>query len=67
MVPLTIVVLVALYSRAAHGTAGIGRWFGPIMVVWFAALAGMGVINIVKSPQILAALNPLHAFDLHDE
>jgi KUP system potassium uptake protein len=61
VVPLTIVVLVALYSVQRHGTAGIGRWFGPIMVVWFAALAAMGVINIVQAPQVLAALNPLHA------
>ena len=62
VVPLTIIVLVGLYWAQKHGTAGIGRWFGPIMVVWFAALAVMGVINIVKAPQILAALNPLNAF-----
>ena len=61
VVPLTIVVLVALYSVQSHGTAGIGRYFAPIMVLWFAALAGMGVVNIIKSPAILAALNPLHA------
>jgi KUP system potassium uptake protein len=63
VVPLTIVVLVVLYSAQKHGTAGIGRWFGPIMMLWFAALAAMGVINIVKAPEILAALNPLHAFE----
>jgi KUP system potassium uptake protein len=63
VVPLTIVVLVALYSVQRHGTAGIGRWFGPIMVLWFVALAVMGVINIVQAPVILHALNPLHAFD----
>jgi KUP system potassium uptake protein len=62
VVPLTIVVLVGLYSVQRHGTAGIGRWFGPIMVVWFIALAVMGVINIVQAPVILHALNPLHAF-----
>jgi KUP system potassium uptake protein len=63
VVPLTIIVLVALYSVQRHGTAGIGRWFGPIMVLWFVALAAMGVINIIQAPQILAALNPLHAFE----
>ncbi|GAB3474028.1 potassium transporter Kup [Massilia terrae] len=63
VVPLTIVVLVSLYSVQRHGTAGIGRWFGPIMVLWFIALAIMGLINIVKAPVILSALNPLHAFD----
>jgi KUP system potassium uptake protein len=62
VVPLTILVLVALYAMQRHGTAGIGRWFGPIMVVWFGALAAMGAVNIAAAPQILAALNPLHAF-----
>ncbi|MDQ2989236.1 MAG: KUP/HAK/KT family potassium transporter, partial [Pseudomonadota bacterium] len=62
VVPLTIVVLVALYAVQKRGTAGIGRWFGPIMLVWFAAIAVMGVINIIKAPVILSALNPLHAF-----
>jgi KUP system potassium uptake protein len=63
VVPLTIIVLVALYSVQRHGTAGIGRWFGPIMLTWFAALGVMGVINIVQEPVILHALNPLHAFE----
>nr|WP_315261264.1 potassium transporter Kup [uncultured Duganella sp.] len=61
IVPLTIIVLISLYAMQRHGTAGIGRFFGPIMVLWFAALAIMGVINIVEAPQILAALNPFHA------
>ncbi|TFV91840.1 potassium transporter Kup [Massilia horti] len=62
VVPLAIVVLTALYSVQRHGTAGIGRWFGPVMVIWFGALAAMGVINIIEAPGILAALNPAHAF-----
>jgi KUP system potassium uptake protein len=62
VVPLTIVVLVVLYSLQRHGTGGIGRWFGPIMVVWFAALAAMGVVNIAQAPQVLAAINPFYAF-----
>jgi len=61
VVPLTIIVLVALYAVQSHGTAGIGRWFGPIMLIWFGALAAMGVVNIVQAPAILAALNPWHA------
>ncbi len=61
IVPLTIIVLVSLYALQSQGTAGIGRWFGPIMVIWFAALAVMGVVNIIEAPQILAALNPFHA------
>ena len=63
VVPLTIVVLLVLYSVQRHGTAGIGRWFAPVMLVWFAVLAVMGVINIVQAPVILHALNPWHAFE----
>jgi KUP system potassium uptake protein len=61
VVPLAVAVLVALYLLQKRGTAGIGKWFGPIMLVWFATLAAMGLINIVQNPEILAALNPLHA------
>ena len=62
VVPLTIIVLVSLYSVQRHGTAGIGRFFGPVMVVWFIALAAMGVVNIMDEPSILTALNPVHGF-----
>jgi KUP system potassium uptake protein len=61
VVPLTIVILIGLYAAQRHGTAGIGRWFGPIMLLWFAALAIMGIVNIAGSPGILVALNPWHA------
>ena len=61
VVPLTIVVLVALYSVQRHGTAGIGRFFGPIMLVWFISLAAMGIVNILETPVVLNALNPYHA------
>lgn len=61
VVPITVAVLVALYMLQHHGTSGIGKWFGPIVLIWFAALATMGVVNIVENPAILAALNPLHA------
>ncbi|OWW20673.1 potassium transporter Kup [Noviherbaspirillum denitrificans] len=61
VVPLTVVVLVALYTLQSKGTGGIGKWFGPIVLVWFGALAAMGIVNIAENPAILAALNPLHA------
>lgn len=61
VVPLTVLILVALYSVQHKGTGGIGKWFGPVMLLWFAALAAMGLINIAHNPQILAAVNPLHA------
>lgn len=61
VVPATIVILVGLYMLQAHGTAGIGRFFGPIMCLWFLTLGVMGVINITRAPEILAAFNPLYA------
>jgi KUP system potassium uptake protein len=61
VVPITVAVLVALYSVQYKGTAGIGKLFGPIVLLWFAALAAMGVANIAANPGILAALNPLYA------
>ncbi len=61
VIPLTLVVLIALYAVQSRGTGGIGKWFGPIVLVWFLALAVMGVMNIVQNPAILAAFNPAHA------
>jgi len=63
VLPLTVTVLVALYSLQSKGTAGIGKFFGPIVLVWFAALATMGIINIVHYPAVLAAFNPWYAFN----
>ena len=62
VIPLTVAVLVALYMVQRRGTAGIGKWFGPIVLVWFIALALMGAVNIIRNPVILVAFNPLHAF-----
>ncbi|SFV11691.1 potassium transporter Kup [Pseudoduganella namucuonensis] len=61
VIPLTVAVLVALYTVQHHGTAGIGKWFGPVVLVWFIALGAMGVVNIAANPSILAALDPRHA------
>lgn len=61
IVPLAVVVLGVLFAMQRRGTAGLGRWFGIIMVIWFVALAVMGIINIVESPGILQALHPVHA------
>lgn len=61
VVPLTVTVLIALYAIQRKGTAGIGKWFGPIVLVWFTTLALIGIVNIIAHPQILSALNPLHA------
>ncbi|HEY8608506.1 MAG TPA: potassium transporter Kup [Noviherbaspirillum sp.] len=62
VVPVAVVVLVALFTLQARGTAGLGKFFGPIMLLWFVVLASMGLVNIIEEPRVLAALNPIHAF-----
>ncbi len=56
--PLALVVLVALFLIQKHGTARIGILFGPIMVIWFLVLGGLGVHGILQRPEVLKALNP---------
>jgi KUP system potassium uptake protein len=58
VVALTIVILVVLFSVQSSGTARVASAFGPVMVVWFASLAAMGVANISDDPSVLAAINP---------
>ncbi len=61
VIPITLVVLFVLFWVQKRGTAGIGRFFGPIMLVWFATIAALGVVHIVGHPEILTALSPHHA------
>ncbi|QHE74872.1 potassium transporter Kup [Hydrogenophaga sp. PBL-H3] len=61
VVPITLVVLFALFAVQKRGTGGIGKFFGPITVVWFLTIAGLGVVQILDHPEILAALSPHHA------
>lgn len=61
VVPGAIAILVALFVLQARGAERIGRVFGPIMLVWFAALAILGVAELVKAPQVLGALSPFAA------
>ena len=61
VIPLTLVILLALFSVQKRGTAGIGRFFGPITLVWFMAIAALGVFHILGHPEILQALSPHHA------
>jgi KUP system potassium uptake protein len=62
VVPVTLVVLVGLFLFQKLGTAKVGGTFGPIMVVWFLGIAALGMREIVRTPQILLAINPLYAF-----
>jgi len=59
VVPLALVVLVALFVVQRRGPGGLGRWFGPICVVWFVVIAILGAAAIVRAPQVLAAVDPL--------
>jgi len=63
VVPLAIVILVLLFLFQRRGTTGVGAVFGPVMLVWFLTIAALGVRWIVREPGVLAAVNPLQAFD----
>ncbi|MGL4650544.1 MAG: KUP/HAK/KT family potassium transporter, partial [Caldilineaceae bacterium] len=60
VLPIAIVILIALFMIQRGGTARIGRLFGPIMLVWFAVLAILGISHIVQAPQVLMAVNPYY-------
>jgi KUP system potassium uptake protein len=64
VIPITLAVLAVLFAYQRHGTARVGSFFGPIMVVWFVVIAVVGVVPIVRVPQVLAALNPLAGLGL---
>ncbi len=61
VIPLTIVILFGLFAVQKRGTAGIGKFFGPITVIWFAAIAALGVYHIASHPEILWAISPHYA------
>jgi KUP system potassium uptake protein len=61
IVPATIAVLIGLFVIQRYGTGSIGKLFGPIMVVWFVVLGGLGAANIFIAPAILKAINPIEA------
>ncbi|MFP5325099.1 MAG: potassium transporter Kup [Gammaproteobacteria bacterium] len=61
VLPLTLVILFVLFAVQKRGTGGIGKFFGPITLVWFATIALLGIYQIIDHPEILAALSPHHA------
>jgi len=61
VIPLTITVLVGLFAVQRHGTARVGAVFGPLMLIWFAVLAVLGVRGILQAPEVLRALDPRYA------
>ena len=61
VIPITVAIIVLLFLFQRLGTSAVGRLFGPVMVVWFAVIAGLGVRGIVAHPAILKALSPTYA------
>lgn len=61
--PIAVVILSFLFLFQRHGTAGVGRVFGPIMVLWFTSIAFLGVRGILLEPGVLKAVNPWYAYD----
>ncbi len=61
IVPITLIVLTALFAAQRFGTAAVGQLFGPVTLLWFIVLALLGVPHIVAHPQVLVALLPTHA------
>ncbi|MDP2847480.1 MAG: potassium transporter Kup [Humidesulfovibrio sp.] len=61
ILPGTCVILMILFMMQKHGTESIGKVFGPLMILWFAVIAALGVASIVQRPEILAAVNPIYA------
>ena len=61
VIPLTLVVLFCLFAVQKRGTSGIGKFFGPVTLIWFLTIAVLGVSHIVTHPEILWAMSPHHA------
>lgn len=62
VLPITIMVLTALFLVQKRGTGAMGMAFGPIMILWFSVLGVLGVLSIAQSPHVLLALNPVYAY-----
>ena len=64
VVPISLLLIIVLFSVQRRGTAAVGGLFGPIMLVWFAVLGLLGAVNIAAHPHILSAINPMWGIDL---
>ncbi len=64
VLPVAAAILMALFAVQSRGTAAVGRFFGPITLVWFLTLAGLGIVYIVQEPSIFRAFSPVHGVRL---
>ncbi|MBC7742905.1 MAG: potassium transporter Kup [Bdellovibrionaceae bacterium] len=60
IIPITISILIGLFAIQRHGTSAVGKIFGPVTLVWFFVLALLGVVNIIDTPEVFRALNPMY-------
>ncbi len=61
IIPVTVTILICLFSLQSRGTARVGKLFGPVMLVWFMVIAALGTVQIVHNPHVLAAISPVYA------
>ncbi len=61
VLPLSAVIIVGLFAVQSHGTGAVGKLFGPVMVLWFATIGVMGAVQVAQNPDVLWAINPMHA------
>jgi KUP system potassium uptake protein len=67
VIPIAVGILTALFLVQSRGTAGIARVFGPVMLVWFSVIGGLGIAQIAQEPSVIEALNPRYAFEFFAE
>ena len=63
VVPIAIGILIGLFFFQSHGTTRVGRVFGPVTILWFISISVLGVIQIIRTPEVLAAINPVYGFE----
>src|SRR5437764_3014274 len=63
VVPIAVVILIGLLFFQSRGTTGVGAVFGPITMIWFIAISLLGIGHIIRAPEVLAAINPVHGYD----
>ena len=64
VLPVTVAITLGLFAIQYRGTGVVGRFFGPVMLVWFVTIGGLGVLNILTRPEVVAAVSPQYAFAL---
>ncbi len=64
IVPIATVILLSLFLFQSRGTGKVGRFFGPIMLLWFSTIGFLGLLQIIERPHVLVALSPLYAIDM---